>query len=590
MDTSALTAIGLLVLALGLFAWGRIRHDIAALTVLLLGILSGVVPADEAFLGFGHPAVISVVAVLILSDALARSGAVESVARTVLPTKGPMTFKIAAVCAFTAALSGFINNVGALALLMPAVIALARNADEPVAAYLMPMSFASMLGGMTTMIGTPPNLIIAQYRASVSGEAFGLFDFAPVGVGVALAGILVVALLGHRLIPSHRKSISQDVESTVDYLTEVRVTAKVIATLPTIADLQGKLESSGMILALHREERWLPAMGWLPLEDDDQLVVRAGPDTIQRLLRDTGLELTGAEHGHFPADRLGDVISREAVVPPESPIIGQSVTDVNFRRRFGVNVIAVARRGAIRAGLKRVRFAAGDVLVLQGLPDQLEQAIDRLSLILMGSQGNWGGARTPVLGITALAVAGVLASAFGLLPIHAALMIAVGAALLLRYVSPNDAQRAVDWPIVILLAALIPVGTALETTGAVSILANGIFAMAGGWPGWALIMLILIVTMMLSDVLNNAATAVMMAPLARQLADVGGYIPDAFLMAVAVGASCAFLTPIGHQNNLLVMGPGGYRFWDYWRLGLPLEVAVVIVGVPLILTFWPLAI
>ena len=588
LSIDALIAMGLMALALVLFAWGRLRHDIAAFAVLLLGIALGPVPADTAFLGFGHPAVISVIAVLILSDALARSGAIETVAKVILPQHGPMPVKIAAVCALVAFISAFINNVGALALLMPAIIAMARQANEPVAAYLMPLSFASMLGGITTMIGTPPNMIVAQYRAESAGQAFGLFSFSPVGVVVAVAGIAFVALAARYLIPSHRSSLHEDVENALDYLTDVRVPVKALTGLPTVAELQSRLEGNGAVLALHRDDRWLPAMGWLPLEAQDVLVLRAPPETIQRLVRDTGVELIGAESEHFPADRMGAVTVREAVVTAESPIVGQSVTDVNVRRRFGVNNIAVARRGAIRAGLKRVRFSAGDVLVLQGLPDQLDQMASRLSLLVMGGQPSWGGTRTPVLGIAALSLSAVLLAAFGLMPIHAALMIAVGVALVTRYVSPLDAQRAVDWPIVVLLACMIPIGQALEQTGAVNVMADWLLLRAGDWPAWALLALVLAVTMTLSDLLNNAATAVMMAPLAREIAVVAGYNPDPFLMAVAIGASCAFLTPIGHQNNLLVMGPGGYRFWDYWRLGLPLEIIVLIPATPLLLWFWPL--
>lgn len=602
MQTEQLILFVILATTVGLFLWGRWRHDVVALASLLACVLAGLVPAADAFAGFGHPAVITVAAVLVLSRGLQNTGAVNVLAQRLLAPEAGATLSIAVLIGVGAVLSAFMNNVGAMALLIPVAVQTASRHELPPGKVLMPLAFGTLLGGMTTLIGTPPNLIVSSFRKGTGAGSFGMFDFTPVGLAVALGGVLFLAVLGWRIVP-HRETRGAASFDTGNYLTEAWVTADGKAVGKHLHEIERALEAAdaqvvGMVRNAFRVTAPNP---WRILREGDILVIEADPESLTTALADLGLSLQAPEkdEGDKPKRRKDDDEKKssdadetqlqELVVMPTSSLIGRSIGNLHIGTRFGLNLLAISRQG--RQSIKRLRstaIRAGDVLLMQGTPEALGAFAGSFGGVPLAPRDiampNRGRA-TVAVGIMALAIAG---AAFGLLPAAIAFAGAVLAFVVLRIVTPDKLFDAVDWPVVVLLGALIPVAGAMASTGAADALAQALLGgIAQGHPVVALA-LILIVTMTLSDFMNNAATAAVMCPIAISVAGQLGAAPDAFLMAVAIGGSCAFLTPIGHQNNTLILGPGGFRFGDYWRLGLPMEVLVVTTSVPMLLWVWPL--
>ena len=630
-DQAVLLAV--LAATVALFLWGRWRHDVVALLSLLACVAAGLVPASDAFAGFGHPAVVTVACVLVMSHGLRTSGAVDALTRRLMPGAGGALLGVAALTGLGAALSAFMNNVGALALLMPVAVHLARKHDLPPGRVLMPLAFGTILGGMTTMIGTPPNLIVAGFRAETGAGSFAMFDFTPVGAAVALAGLAFIGLVGWRLVPVRRGAIDEAFD-TGRYLTEVRVDAdsRVVGMRLGAVDDEIDEDDAQVVGLVRHETRLTPPNPGRVVREGDVLVLEAEPEALGTVLSNLGLRLEEAdvadeaveavateeeavaaggkeraptdaevaagvqddEGGKVGADEREerderDVALQEYVVMPQAQLIGRSAADLQLRTRHGINLLAISRQGqrSIRR-LRATRVRAGDVLLLQGARQALAGfaleygavPLAEREIVVPDARRAW------------LAGAGMLLSvgvaALGLVPAAIAFAAGVVAFMLLRVVPPRDVYRAIDWPVVVLLAGLLPVAGAMATTGTADVLAGLLLdGVAQGRPVLTLALL-LVVTMTLSDFMNNAATAAVMCPVAIGAAAQLGANPDAFLMAVAVGGSCAFLTPIGHQNNTLILGPGGFRFGDYWRLGLPLEIIVVVISIPLLLVVWPL--
>ena len=591
LNFEQLALFAILALALGLFAWGRIRYDVVAVLALLAAVVLGIVPTGEAFLGFGHPAVITVAAILVLTRALRHSGLVERVTRILQPLSERPTLHVLALAGLTAGLSAFMNNVGAVALLLPVALKSAQDCGRSPSQLLMPLSFGSLLGGLITLIGTPPNIIIASVRMAETGEAFGMFDFAPVGILVALAGIAFIGLFGWRLLPARAEARERmdELFDIADYITEVRLPKDSASVGKRIVDLETLAQGDIAVVALiRRKDRMLAPSGFMRLLPNDILVVEADTATINMLVEEAGLSLVGA--APTPVDELGSerVGVIEVVVMPGSRLDGRTARALRLHSRYGVNLLGVAREGqAIAERLGRVRFQAGDVLLLQGEREEMPESLATLGVLPLAERSLGFGRRRPLLA-TPIAFFGAIALVVtGLLPPQIAFVGAVAAIVLLGELALREVYEAIEWPIVVLLGALIPVGLALESTGGSATIAAPILALGAEVPIWAVLALLMVVTMLLSDVMNNAATAVLMAPIGITIARGLEASVDPFLMAVAIGASSTFLTPIGHQSNLLVLGPGGYRFGDYWRMGLPLDVIIVCVAVPLILLVWP---
>lgn len=583
-------AFGILFLALALFASGKLRHDIVALIALVTVALAGLVEPAQLVAGFGHPAVITVAAVLVVSEALRTSGLVEVVVRRIVPLTKSTTAHIAILTGVVALASSFMNNVGALAIMLPVALATAAERGRPPAMLLMPIAFGSMLGGMITLIGTPPNIIIASFRSSYADEAFRMFDFAWVGLPVAVIGILFIALGAWRLIPRERKGgvLPEDMFTLEEYVAEVRVKPKSPLAGKRVAHMETAAGEDIAIAARVRDDGQLyQPESWQPVEAGDIFILRADPTDLTEFLSEQGLELVGPED-EIRSDITSSALKlAEAIIAPNSPLIGFGPRTLTRLAQGEFQLFAVARQGEPIGGrLHNVRFQTGDVLLLQTRENGDPKVAGEIGLLPLPERGLRLG--TPRRLGTAFAIfAGAIAlSMTGVLPLAIAFIAAIVLYIIIGILPLRDLYRHIDWPVIVLLGAMIPVGQALQNTGADILIAESIAGTAGILPTWAIVTLLLVATMLLTDVINNAATALIMAPISIATAQALDINPDAFLMTIAIGASCAFLTPIGHQSNTLVMGPGGYRFSDYWRLGLPLEIVVTIVAVPLIMLFW----
>ncbi|MBX2882098.1 MAG: anion permease [Granulosicoccus sp.] len=573
-----------------LFVLNRWRYDIVAGCALLACVYSGVVPVDHAFDGFAHPAVITVASVLIISRAFQSSGIIEYFLRYLAYTRGTITGQLAANTGMTALLSGFMNNVGALALMLPVTLRDAGKAKRSASTLLMPLSFASLLGGLTTLIGTPPNIVIATFRADQTGESFSMFDFTPVGLVTAIAGLIFLLTVGWRLLP--RSAQSEDPTNAHHqfsrYICEFRIPHGSTLVDSDVEDLEDLCEKEVSVIAIIRDAKRIIAPSVREsLLAGDTLIVEGASLSLQPLLENPNLLEAGAKGIDADWLRSPDVRVIEAVVMPNSEVEGISIRQARIHQRFGVNLLGVSREGrAPKARLKHVRFKIGDVLLLQGEKEALKLACRHLGSLAIRNRGFEISARRGVISTPAIFLLGIIASAIGLVPVQIAFTTVVGALILLRLVSLQEAYDSIEWPVIVLLGCLIPVGEALQSTGATLMIATLVGQMTADAPVWVLLVITMVISMLLSDVVHNTPTAVLMAPIAYGLATSLGHSTDAFLMAVAVGAASPYLTPIGHQCNTLVMGPGGYNFGDYWRLGLPLDIVIVCTAVPMIYWVW----
>jgi di/tricarboxylate transporter len=592
----------ILLASMGLFIWGRWRHDVVALAALLACVIVGLVPEREAFVGFGHPAVITVACVLVLSHGLQRTGAVNRLALRLLPSGAGVMVSIAALTALGALLSAFMNNVGALALLMPIALQIASRLELPPGRLLMPLAFGTILGGMTTLIGTPPNLIVSSFRAQQGAGPFAMFDFSPVGAAVALAGVLFISLLGWRLVPKREVGNAASFD-TGHYLTEARIKEGGMAQGKTLREIEQLLdEADAQVVAMVRNKLRLTAPNpRRVLQADDVLVIEADPEELGEVLSKLDLlleaerEAQEEQHKEEPSDTEnkesnGDERAmQELLVKPDSSLIGRSASSTRLRSRYSINLLAISRQS--HRSIKRLRsttMQSGDVLLLQGSSEDIGEFANDYGCVPLAARAiNIPDSSQANLALVIMLLA-IAAAAFGLLSAAIAFACGVLAYMLLRLVPLRAVYEAIDWPVIVLLGALIPVAGAMSTSGAADLLARLLMEQLAQGNPIIIVTLLLVVTMTLSDFMNNAATAAVMCPIALSAASQLGVSPDALLMAVAIGASCSFLTPIGHQNNTLILSPGGFNFGDYWRLGLPLEILVVCLSVPLLLWIWPL--
>ncbi len=590
MTIDQIILFSLFGLVFAFLLWGRFRYDMVAFCALLIGLLAGVVPKEEAFSGFGHPATIIVALVLVVSRGLINSGAVDIIARNLIDAGRRLDAHIGIMAGIGAVLSAFMNNVAALALLMPVELQAASRAGRSPGLTLMPLAFATILGGLVTLIGTPPNIIVAQFRADTLGEPYAMFDFAPVGLACAFAGIVFVTLIGWRLIPASATSgdTSKELIDLDDYIAELVVPEDSPAIGRLVRELDADAEEADVIvLGLVRNGKRLPGRARTNIiRAGDILVLEAAPEALDRLRGSLKLEAIGEER-HEAAAGAGMALM-EVVVQRDSRIAGRTSDDIRLLSRQGVTLLGVSRRGRkFRDRVRRLTIEPGDILLLLGPEDRLGDVagwLDALPLAQRGLQITQYAKAGQAVGIFAFAIA---AASFGFVYLPVALGCVVVAYALLDIVPLREIYNPIEWPVVVLLGSMLPLGAALHAEGGTALIAGGIVDLTSGLPPAAVLTVLMIVTMTLSDILNNTATTVIAAPIAVDVAARLGVSADPFLMAVAVAASCAFLTPIGHKNNTLIMGPGGYGFGDYWRMGLPLEIIVVATAVPTILLFWP---
>ncbi|MEX2961604.1 SLC13 family permease [Microbulbifer sp. TYP-18] len=627
MTAAQLIILVILAVTVALFIWGAWRHDMVALASLLACVFTGLIDPQDAFAGFAHPAVVTVACVLVLSRGLQGTGALDALAQRMIPSGGGKVLAIGALTGVGALLSGFMNNVGALALLMPVAADVAEKHELPPGKVLMPLSFGTILGGMTTLIGTPPNLIVSGFRATAGVGSYGMFDFTPVGLVVAMVGVLFVCLIGWRLVPA-RGQVGAATFDTGTYLTEALVGEKSAAAGKTVWEITRLLveEDAQVVGIVRNDARVAAARAGQRVNAGDILVIEAEPEALASVISSLGLTLAGgpaqgdAQKRTREAEARGsagksvaadadgkirgatkrgkerdratggeEVQLRELVVMPDSSLIGRTVQHLHLPSHYEVNLLALSRQG--RRTVRRLRstpLLAGDALLMMGTDDDINTlAADKGCVPLAFRDISIPNKEKAAVALVAMALA-VAGATFGLLPAAISFATCVLAFMALKVVPWRGVYDAIDGSVLVLLGALITVAEAMETTGAADLVAQGLLdTLAQGEPLVALV-LILVITMTLSDFMNNAATAAVMCSIAIGVAEQLQANPDSFLMAVAIGASCAFLTPVGHQNNMLILGLGGFRFGDYWRMGLPLEILVVLVSVPMLLWVWPL--
>ncbi len=592
MNTDQTILFSLLFLVFGMLIWGKVRYDLVAFGALVLALIAGVIPPNEAFSGFGHPATVIIALVLVVSRALSNSGAVELIARWVSKASRSLFMHISVMSGVAALLSAVMNNVAALALLMPVDIKAAKKAERSPALSLMPLSFASILGGLITLIGTPPNIIVAAFREESIGEPFGMFDFAPVGATCALVGIAFVSLVGWRLLPRGRSEHDSSTElfELGDYIAEIKVPENARVNGSQVRQLDEECEECGVaIIGLVRNHRRMPGQARrVEIAANDVLIIEADAKSIDTFVGALGLEYV---RGEIENKLLSseDLSLSEAVVTTGARIEGRTARSLHLLDRYGVTLLGVSRQGRrFRERVRAVQIRAGDILLMLGPKERLYNIIDWIGALPLADreleliQRNKAGLAA-VIFLTA-----IVSATIGLLYLPVALALACILFVAFGIVPGRQVYESIEWPVIVLLGSMIPLGNALEQSGGTALLAIKLVEISADFGPVFVLTLFMVATMTLSDVLNNTATTIIAAPIALDIATRLEVNPDSFLMAVAVAASCAFLTPIGHKNNTLIMGPGGYRFSDYWRMGLPLEILIVLVAVPMILIVWPL--
>ncbi|NYJ13899.1 di/tricarboxylate transporter [Rhizobium leguminosarum] len=582
--------LSLLIIALmmGAFVWGRYRYDVVAVSSLLVAVIAGIVPAKIAFSGFSDDIVIIVGSALIVSAAISRSGIMDLALRRFSPERRGPRMQLIILVAIVAALSAFVKNIGALAIMIPVAVQMARKSRVSPSMFLMPMSFASLLGGLMTQIGTSPNIIVSRVREEITGQPFTMFDYTPVGLALSVAGVVFLGLF-YKLLPE-RSRVETSMDEAVaikNYTTEAKVIMPSGAIGRSVSWLQKPAGGDAMVTAIigGGGQRRTPLPDTV-LKDGDLLIIEGEQSALDKIVSEAKLQLSDRKH---EAETRQDISSVEAIVGEHSRLIGVSAKDVALFHNTGLNLLAVSRRDRrFTERLGEIKIRNGDVVVLQGdlqkLPDLLREWG---CLPLVARDLKLGNARNGMIPVMIL-LATMGATAFGGIPVATAFFAAAFLMVVTGSVPLREVYHHLDAPILIMLAALIPISDSLRTTGTTEIIADLLSRTAEMLPPFGALTLILVAAMAVTPFLNNAATVLVMAPIAATFAAKLGFRPDAFLMAVAIGAGCDFLTPIGHQCNTLVMGPGGYRFGDYARLGLPLSLIVVLVSVPALLAVWPI--
>lgn len=590
LTTSQLAAILIIVAMLAAFIWDRWRYDVVALGALLAAIAAGIVPQDEAFSGFSDPVIIVIAAVLVVSKAVAKSGILDRIVRRLLNRIDSLTLQIGILSAAVGLLSAVVKNVGTLSIFIPIAMQIARRSKQSPSLYLMPLAFASLIGGTITLIGTSPNLLISSVRTDVSGKPFNLFDFAY--VGLPLTGLVVLFLaFGWRLLPKDRSGAPSAEErfKVENYTTELLLTE----ASPFAGKTVGDLEASGddiVILAVIRDggHNYIPSATW-PLYPGDVLTIQAEPAAVKALIDEAKLTLEQARELKKDDDSRDELSTVEAVVTANSQLIGQTIRSLALRRSYDVNVLAISRSGTRRADrLLSHTFQVGDVIVFQGWESGLTATLKELGVLPLADRSLALGKSTDGLIPLGLLAVAIVLIGMTFVTVAVGFFAAAFVTILLKQISLKDAYESIEGPVLVLLASLIPVAKSLQTTGVTDLIGKAIASIATQIPGSASVALMMATAMILTPFLNNAAAVLMLGPVAAVVAKTLGYNADPFLIAVALGCACDFLTPIGHQNNLLVMGPGGYKFTDYWKLGLPVSLIVLAAGTPLILWAWPL--
>jgi di/tricarboxylate transporter len=590
MTPEQISAFALLGGAVVLFIWGRVRYDVVALGALLAGVLIGVISYEDAFAGFSSDVVVIIGSALVVSAAVARSGVMESLLRPVLARLTSAPTQVPTMVASVGLLSMITKNVGALAIFMPIAMQLARKTGSSPACLLMPMAFASLMGGLVTLVGTSPNILVSEVRENLTGESFGMFDYAPVGLAICAVGFLFLAF-GYRLLPSGRRGAAgmDAALQSSSYVAEVEAPEDWSREGSTLADLNALAEGEVHVVAIVRHGQKTMPLPDTEIRPGDRLLLQGEQQDLDTFLGRAKLKHYRADASVESEEPTDEVRAHEAVVTRDSVLNGRSAAEVELYERYGVNLLAVSREGErVAERMKTLKLRIGDVVVLQGPGGQMPDIMGDLGVLPLAERDiRLGARRRSVLPLLILLAAMGLV-AFEVLPVGIAFFAAAVAMIATSSLPLRDAYDSLDGPVLVLVAALIPVSEAIRTTGGTELIAGALSQVVQGVPPMGALALVMAAGMAVTPFLNNAATVLVLGPIVGLLAQRLGMNPDPFLMAVAVGAACDFLTPIGHQCNTLVMGPGGYKFTDYFRLGAPLSLIVLVVGVPVIAMVWPL--
>lgn len=577
-------------LSLSLFVWGKIRYDVVAFLSLFSLVLTGVVDANDAFLGLSHPAVITVASVLVISKAMQHSGLVDIIADWVSKISEKLWIQIILLCFLVAITSGFINNIGALAITMPIALHLAKKHNFSPSLILMPIAFASILGGMTTLIGTPPNIIVSTFREQAIGERFSMFDFFPVGALLTVTCLIYVTLIGWRFLPKRISATSIGNLFEIDnYITEIVVTEKSKICNVEIRSIQKISQAEVIVLGIIRGGHQIHAPSpWEKLLQNDIIILEADTEDIQTFISNTNTVLAEGNSIRKNLEQTKEIITAEAIVLPGSMLINHTATDFKIRTQFNTNVLGIARQNRkINKRISQIKFKEGDILLLQGHEENIKETIQSLKCLPLAKREISFGKNKKVFGALSIFICAILCVVFDFLKVEVAFSLAAVSMVLSKIIPIKEVYSSIDWPVIVLLAFMIPIGNAFEATGGAETISKLILNIGTDKPVWLFGAILMVCTILLSDIINNSATVVLMAPIALKIATSLDISPDSMLMIVAVAGSCAFLTPIGHHSSTLVMGPGGYKFSDYWKMGLPLTLLIILIGVPLILYIWP---
>lgn len=583
------TAI-LVLLGIGLimFIKDRFRYDVVALFLMIAIIVLGIIPYEEALANFGHPAVVIVGAMFIMSNALVYSGIIDLIVSRISFLHERPVLSLFCLIVLVALISGFVNNIGALAMVMPIALHLAQKSNTPIAFYLLPIAFASHLGGYLTLIGTPRNILISEYREAATGTPFSMFDFTYVGGAIAVAGIVFITLYAWKFFP--RKSTAGTNTPIVrDYVTEVSLTNDSKVLNLSVAKFHTKVRDQVTLVNIFRNNTPLTFTDATLLHEDDVLCLRGNETSLSLIIEKFKLHLTGLRAFEKHVTNADDYISLEVVVPPYAKIANRSWNDIRLQDRFGTNFIGLFRRNFNPLQpLAQTKIHGNDILLLQGRSESVMSTVNAFSLLPLANSTAHLGRTTTILATLSIVLGAIVVATFSVIPLPIVFLLAVALLIGSNLISLRTAYDSIDWPVLMLIAGMITLGDGLVASGAADSLSSGILVLSETLSPVAILVVVLVASMLMSDFINTTASAVIMGPIAVLIATGIGVSVDPFLIAVAIGASSAFLTPVGHESNALVMQKGGYRFSDFTKIGLPLELIIIAVSIPLILIVWPL--
>jgi di/tricarboxylate transporter len=592
MTTEIALTLFIIVVAIVLFATEKLRVDVIALIVLLAVALTGLVSPEEAFAGFANPAVITVWAVYIVSGALFKTGVADMLGQGIQRLAGTSELRLIGVIMLACGImSGFMNNVGATAMLLPAVVGISRRTKVPVSRLLIPLSFSSLLGGSLTLIGTPANILGAGILADRGLPGFTFFDFVPTGALFLGTGIGYMLFVGWRLLPSRQSPDDQQAAYQLrEYVSEVRVAPESPLAGQTLLESRLGADYELTVLAIEREgvvqTTLHPDTG---IQPGDLLMVEGSVEHLVRAQKALRLAIDVERSADLEQLDADEVHLFEATLAPHSRMMDHTLSEIGFRTRYGFSVLAIRRYGEVIAErLSNVRLQFGDALLLQG-PRQrltaLQEGADFLVLEPVKLELRRRHKAAIAVGVMALVLILVLGAGF-----HISTAMVIGSVLMVLTgcLAMDEAYESIDWRTVFLVAGMLPLGTAMQSTGAARFLADLLLGAVGGLGPLAVLAGIYILVALITQPMSNAAAVVLIVPIAIDTALGLGANPKPFVLATILGAATSFLTPVGHKANVLVFGPGGYRFFDYTRVGAPLTLILLIVTLIFMPILWPL--